>query len=233
MSTAQTLIDTAKRYFQRHPEELTRLLRGALGLRLGVPLDAVRWLAEQASRSGAARDIEIETVPPGFRVAASIDLMKTPVRASAVVFIERVRVNADEIRVEVRLEEVSLKLTAESWTPVAMLIKSGALDLSRPGNLVRHLPQPPPFLIEARDNRIVLDFLKHPKLGGNPMMRHVVSLLTSLVTLHSVETDERHLDIAFRAFPSGLAHAARSVRDHFAPVMRGVRALLPSGAGHP
>jgi hypothetical protein len=221
-------IDFAKQYFQRHPEELTRFVRSLFGLRLGIPLDAVRWLSGQAAKSGAAQDIEIEAVPPGFRIAATVDLMKTSVRASAVVFIERLRITGEEMRVELRLEDVSLKLAAESWSPVAMLIKSGALDLSRPGNLLRHLPARPPFVVDAKDNRIVLDFFKHPKLGGNPAVRHLLSLVTSLVTLHGVETDEKHLDVAFRAFPEGLKHAARTVREHFRPAIEGVRALLPA-----
>jgi hypothetical protein len=41
-----------------------------------------------------------------------------------------------------------------------------------------------------------------------------VALLTSFVTLHGVETDTRHLDIAFRALPVGLGGAVRSVRNN-------------------
>jgi hypothetical protein len=221
---------TAKAYFQRNPDELRRMIRSLLGLRLGVPLDAIRWLADQASRSGAAKDIEIESVPPGFRVAASIDLMRTPVRAGAVLYIERVRLNREEMRLELRIEDVILKLTGDSDTPVALLIKSGALDLSRPGNFVKYLPHPPPFLLEAHDNRITLDFLHHPKIRDNPVARHVLSLLTSLVTLHAVETDERHIDLSFRAFPEGVRHAVRSVREHLLePTLDRARLLLPNG----
>lgn len=230
MNPPKVLLETAKRYFQRNPDELRRFIRSALGLRLGVPLDALRWLADQAARGGPATDIEIEAVPPGFRVTAKLDLMKTPIRAGAVIYIERLRISGSELRIELRLEEVSLRLAGESFSPVALLIKSGALDLTRPGNLLKHLPNLPPFLVEAFENKLVLDLMKHPKVAGNPQARRIISALTSVVTLHGIETDENHVDVAFRAFPEGLRHAARSLRAHILePAAERVRAFLPVG----
>jgi hypothetical protein len=226
----QDVFDTAKQYLQRHPEELGRVLRGLLGLRLGVPLDAIRWLAAQAARSGSARDIEIDSVPPGFRVAATFELMRTTVRGAATLYVERMRLTGEEARIELRLEDVTLSLVEDATTPVALLIKSGALDLSRPANLLKHLPTRPPFLLEARDNRVVLDFIRHPAIAANDPLRHALHAVTSVVTLHGLETDERHFDFTFRAFPGGLGHAARSLRQHlFAPAVERARLLLPSG----
>jgi hypothetical protein len=50
-------------------------------------------------------------------------------------------------------------------------------------------------------------------------------LLTSFVTLHGVETDTRHVDIAFRALPTGLGGAARSIRQNI--VLPSMGRLLP------
>jgi hypothetical protein len=222
------LYETAKGYFQRHPQELGRVLRGLIGLRIGVPLDGLRWLAGRLAQAGGVRDLAIEAVPPGLRLAASLDLMKTPVRASAVVYVERVLVCAEELRVEVRLEEVQLALLEDVATPVALLVKSGALDLSRPADLIQHFPKRPPFLLEARGKRIALDFRKHPGIAGHPLTEHLLPLLTSLVTLHAVETDEAHLDFSFRAFPEGFGHASRNLREHLLrPTLERARLLLP------
>jgi hypothetical protein len=224
----QEVLEAARTYLRRHPTELGRIVRSAFGLRLGVPLDALRWLADQASKSGKARDIQIDAVPPGFRVAATVDLMGTMVRAGAVVYVERVVVNGHEMRVEIRLEEVRLTLVEDSDSSVALLIKSGALDLSKPGNLVKHVPNLPPFLVEARDKKIVLDFIRHPAIARNPTARAAVELLTSIMTVHGVETDEGHLDVAFRALPAGVFAAARNVRQHLVlPGLRRARLLLP------
>lgn len=228
MRTREVALSALTAYVRRNPGEVGRFIRSLIGLRLGVPIDLFRWLGEQAESSGKAEDIEVDAVPPGVRVAATVDLMKTVVRASAVVYVERMVLTGEQLRVEVRLENVALRLIGESDTPVAMLIKSGALDLSRPGNLVKHMPDLPPVLVEADGNRIVLDLMRHPKVGGNRGVRNAVSLATSLLTVHGVETDERHLDVSLRAFPDGIFHAAREVRRHLlVPGIRRARLFLP------
>ncbi len=214
MPTPQETVEALRSYLRTHPEELGRAVRSALGLRFGVPLAALRWLAQQAERTGKVEDFQIDSVPPGIRLAANVDLMHTPVRAGAIVYVERVVFNDEELTVALRLEDVSLKLNGESESPIAALIKSGALDLTNPGNLVNFMPNRSPILAEANGNRIVLDLMRDPNVGKNPLVRRAVSLLTSFVTLHGVETDTRHLDIAFRALPTGLGGAVRSVRNN-------------------
>lgn len=225
MPTAQQTVDAVRSYLRTHPEELGRAVRSALGLRVGVPLAALRWLGQQAERSGKVEDFQIDSVPPGLRLAGSLDAMNTPIRASAVIYVERVVFDDEQLLVALRLEDVSLKLNGESESPVAALIKSGALDLSNPGTLVNFMPNRSPVLAEANGNRVVLDFMRDPSIGKNPLVRHAVSLLTSFVTLHGVETDPKHIDIAFRALPAGLGGAVRSVRKNV--VLPSMSRLLP------
>ncbi len=151
--------------------------------------------------------------------------MNTPIRAGAIIFVERIVFNDEELTVSLRLEEVKLKLNGESDSPIAALIKSGALDLSNPGTLVNFMPGRSPVLAEANGNRIVLDLMRDPKIGKNPLVRRAVSLLTSFVTLHGVETDQKHIDIAFRALPTGFGGAFRSVRQNV--LLPGMSSFLP------
>ncbi|MEM8608710.1 MAG: hypothetical protein AAGF92_16515 [Myxococcota bacterium] len=225
MPTPQETVDAVRAYLRSHPEEIGRAVRNALGLRFGVPLAALRWLGAQAERAGKVEDFNLDSVPPGLRVSGNADLMATPIRASAVVFIERVVFNEEELTVAIRLEEVSLKLNGESESPVAALIKSGALDLTNPGTLVNFMPGRSPVLAEANGNRIVLDLMRDPKIGNNPLVRRAVSLLTSFVTLHGVESDQKHLDVAFRALPIGFGGAVRSVRKNI--VLPSMARILP------
>ncbi len=225
MVTPQETVDALRSYLRTHPEELGRAVRSALGLRFGVPLAALRWLGQQAERSGKVEDFQIDSVPPGLRVSGNLDLMNTPIRAGAIIFVERVVFNDEELTVALRLEEVELKLNGESESPIAALIKSGALDLSNPGTLVNFMPGRSPVLSEAKGNRIVLDLMRDPKIGKNPLVRRAVSLLTSFVTLHGLETDKKHLDIAFRALPTGLGGAVRSVRQNV--LLPGMSRFLP------
>jgi len=231
MPTPQETVDALRSYLRLHPEEVGRAVRSALGLRVGVPVAALRWLGQQAERSGKVEDFHIDSVPPGLRLSGNIDLMNTPIRAGAIVFVERIVFNDEELTVALRLEEVQLKLNGESDSPIAALIKSGALDLSNPGTLVNFMPGRSPVLAEANGNRVVLDLMRDPKIGKNPLVRRAVSLLTSFVTLHGVETDPKHLDIAFRALPVGLSGAVRSVRKHV--VLPSMNRLLPRTRQHP
>ena len=59
------------------------------------------------------------------------------------------------MRIGIKLSDVKLALLGESDAPVATLIKCGALDLSKPGNLVKFLPKRPPAIVEADGDRIV------------------------------------------------------------------------------
>jgi len=225
MPTPQETVDALRSYLRTHPEEIGRAVRSALGLRFGVPLAALRWLGQQAERSGKVEDLQIHSVPPGLRLGGNVDLMNTPIRAGAIIFVERVVFNDEELTVALRLEDVQLKLNGDSDTPIAALIKSGALDLSNPGTLVNFMPNRSPVLAEANGNRIVLDLMRDPNIGKNPLVRRAVSLLTSFVTLHGVETDTKHIDIAFRALPSGLGGAVKSVRNNI--VLPSMGRLLP------
>ena len=203
-------------YIKDHPDELWRLLRNAVALRFGVPLAALRWLAAKGGGKKAPKDVQIDAVPPGVRIAASLDLMGTPVRASAIVFVERVSVNAQELRFELRLAEVSLKVTDEnSATPIAALLKSGALDLSKPGNLAAYMPKRPALLVEAKDDRIVIDLMRHPKFARSESAQRAIRILAPLITVSGIETDPEHLDVALRPFPDGMRDVLSRVRKAF------------------
>jgi hypothetical protein len=217
LASAIPLLEAATSYVRQHPEEILRAVKNAVGMRFGVPIVALRWLVGNLDGKKAPKDVEIAAVPPGMRLAATLDLMGTTVRASAVVIIERLKLDAETLRVEVRLRNVSLKaLDDRQETPVAALLKSGALDLSKPGNLAAYMPKRPPMLVEAKDDRIVLDFMKHPKLARDMRLRRALLALAPLVTIRAIESDTEHLDVSLRAFPDGLSEAVAGIRRAFA-----------------
>lgn len=213
MIDPRTLLGNTKDYLISHPEELVRVAKNALAFRFGLPLDALRWLATQFTGKKGPKDVQIEAVPPGIRFGATLDLMGTIVRASAILYVEDVRVNAEELRFELRLADVSLKLLQDAFTPVATLIKSGALDLSKPGNLVAYMPKRPPFLVEAKDDRIVIDLMKHPAIGKKNLDRWV-GVITPVVSIGAIRTDWEHLDVTFRPLQNGVSQALASIRKH-------------------
>lgn len=210
----QDLLRSAGSYLLSHPEEVLRAAKNSLALRFGVPLELFRWAAERFGGKSGPQDVQIEAVPPGIRVGATIDLMGALVRANAVIYIDDVVLSGEQLRFEIRLEDVALKVLKDSDSPVVTLIKSGALDLSKPGNLVAYMPRRPEMVVEAQGDRIVLDLMKHPKLAGNATAEKVLGMLTPILTVSGIHTDWEHLDVQCSAFRDGVAGAVSTIRQY-------------------
>ena len=101
---ASKALSAAGDYLRRNPGEITRAIRNLLGLRAGLPIDALRWLLELGAKSGKLEDPVLTEVPPGIRFTATIDAMGTPVRASAVIYIDRLVIDPEQIRCGVGAE---------------------------------------------------------------------------------------------------------------------------------
>jgi hypothetical protein len=213
MLNPRALLEAAVGYVRKNPDEILKAAVNAAGLRFGIPLAALRYLTTQLpAGKKAPTDIEIGSAPPALRLSASVDAMGTPLRATAAIKIDEIEIAPDTLRIGVRLSDVKLTLLGESDAPIATLIKSGALDLSKPGNLVKFIPKRPAAIVEADGDRIVVDLMKVPKIAENAMLRKILSIVTPLVGIRAIETDRDHLYIALRATPSGISRALAAVR---------------------
>lgn len=222
------VLSAARHYLRTHPEELSRVLRNAIGMRFGVPLASFRWLADQLADPEKVEDVEVGAVPPGLRMGATFDLMSTRVRAGAVLYIDRILLSGDEMRLELRLEDVSMIPVDTHKSQISALLVTRSLDLSRPGDLVQHLPDMPDMIVDSHGNRVVLDLMRVPKLAEDPLVRHALGLMTALMTLDGVETEGDHLDLHFKPLPAGFVAAADAIGDHFVvPVLTQARKVMP------
>jgi hypothetical protein len=208
------LLQAAVDYVRKNPDEIVKAAVNAAGLRFGVPIAALRWLSSQAKLGKKApKDIEIGSAPPALRLSASVDAMGTALRASAAIRVDEIDLASDQLRVGLRLSDVKLALLGESDTPVATLVKSGALDLSKPGNLVKFIPKRPPAIVEADGDRIVIDLMKVPAIADNPRLRRILSVVTPVLNVRAIETDRDHLYVALRATPRGFMRALEAFRE--------------------
>src|SRR5258706_2018307 len=205
-------ITDATNYIRRIADAIVRATVNAGRLRFGVPIGALRFLAAQAKGKKAPKDIELGSVPPALRLTATVNAMGTELRAGANVQIDEIELTSESIRIGMRVREVKLKVLDDSQTPVATLGKSGALDLSKPGNLVKFIPKRPKAIVDAHDDRIVLDLLKVPALAENKRLRRALQIVSPLVGIRAVETEGDHLYIALRATPTGLREALVALR---------------------
>jgi hypothetical protein len=206
-------LSAATGYLRRNPDELVKATLNAGRLRFGVPIAALRWMAGQVKGKKAPKDIELGAAPPALRLTATVDAMGTQLRAGANVAIEEIEIGPETLRIAVRVREVKLKVLDDSETPVATLVRSGALDLSKPGNLVKFIPKRPKAIVDAHDDRIVLDLLLVPSIANNKRLRRALRVVSPLVGIRAIETEDDHLVVALRATPAGLRQAIVALRD--------------------
>ncbi len=214
MSRIGRLVRAGAKYLKDHPDEFMRAAVNAASGRVGVPVAALRFAAgEMPTGRKMPQDVELATVPPAIRFGASLDAMGTKVRASAAIKVDGVELSPDSIKVSIRVNDLNLKLLDEdSASPVALLIRSGVLDLSKPGNVVKHLPKKSPVIVEADGDRITIDLMKVPKIAANKNLQRALSIVTPLLGIRAIETDGEHLYVAFRATPAGLPAALDALK---------------------
>jgi hypothetical protein len=189
------------------------MARHALGMRIAVPLDALRWfIANTPPSKKAPQDVTITPRPPAIGIGATVDLMGTTVRAGASIRVDQIEIGEEKFRVTLKLSDVNMKVLGDSATPVAGLIKSGALDLSKPGNLAKFMPKRPAVLAEAHDDIIVLDLMQNPKFAANDRVRGILGTLTPVVQVSGMSTEGDFLILQLRASPFGLPRALSAAR---------------------
>jgi len=204
---------SAGRFIAKNPTSMLSMARHALGMRIAVPLDALRWfIANTPPSKKAPQDVTITPRPPAIGIGATVDLMGTNVRAGASIRVDQIEVGDDKFRVTLRLSDVTMKVLGESFTPIAGLLKSGALDLSKPGNLAKFMPKKSPVLVEAHDDVLVLDLMQIPKFAANDRVRALLGTLTPVVQVSGLSTEGDFLILQLRASPFGIPRAINAAR---------------------
>lgn len=199
---------SAGRFMVRNPLSVLTVAKHAMGMRFAIPLDTLRWVvANTPPGKKAPTDIAITARPPAIQMGATIEMMGTKLRASTTIAVEELRIYPEEMTVRLRLKDTDLKVLDRSETPIAGLIRSGALDLSKPGNLVKFMPKRPPLLAEARDDILVIDLLQVPKLANNYRLRKILQRITPVMNVSALGTEGDYLVISLKATPSGLPRA--------------------------
>jgi len=198
-------------YIRRRPSELFTVARNAAGLKLTIPLDALRWLdANSPKGPKSLKDLTIGSVPPALSLALSSELMGNAFRVGADIRVEEVKAGPDQLQIVLRVANLSLKAIGAQDSPMANLFK--AMDLSKPAQLLNFVPQRPPALTEAKDDRFVVDLLKIPKIASHPIVRKALEVVTPILSIADVRTEDDHLVVALRARSGGFSAALAAVR---------------------
>lgn len=207
------LLQVAGNYLKAHPEELWRAVKGVAGARFGLPMDALRYLVREfATGEKAPKDVVIEAAPPGIRASLTVVAMGTPLRVSVIVYVEEIDITMESMRFVLRLEALTLKVLGDANTPIAGFIKSGALDLSKPANLVNIMPKKPAALVDAKDDLVTIDLMKVPKIAENPKVRRALPIMLPVVGLSAIQTKDDHLDVHLKLRMGGVPEAIAAAR---------------------
>lgn len=196
-------------YLKRNPTEVLYAARHAAGFRVTLPLDALRWLASRAKGKKAPRDVVIGAKPPALTVGATIDLMGNPVRVQTAIRVEELRLGPEELRVTLRLSDFSIG-ALDPNSPAQQLFN--AIDKSKPANLVNFLPKRSPALVEAKDDLLVLDLMKLPKIAENPQVKRALGVITPVLVIREIATQDDHLLVSWMPRPQGLTAAVQALR---------------------
>jgi len=199
-------------YLKKHPGELLHSARRARHLSLTIPVAALKWMASELTAGASGpQDVQIAACPPGLRVHATVEQMSTQIRASCVLNVERVTVGADAFELELRLKGVTLDVPDEAaQTPLAALIRSQTLDLTRVASLIAYLPSRPAVLVDAVDDRLVFDLMKVPRFSRDPRVRKILGLVSGILAVESVRVNEDHLEVHFRHVPGSIRALMRT-----------------------
>lgn len=198
-------------YLFKNPLLVWHLVRNAAGLRIVVPLDALRWTIGKLVRGKRApKRLDLYAGDRALGVAIEGEVMSNPFAGSLHVHVEEVKLEADAVTFALRLSDVKMQALAGEMTPLGMLLKS--MDLSKPATLLNFVPKRPPVLVEAAGDRVVIDLLRAPALADNPRARKIVGVLAALLDVVAIYAEDDNLVIALRTRPAGLPTALAALQ---------------------
>ena len=198
----------------------------ALGGRVSIPLSVVRGKLLALEDKVA---LAVETLDPGLSVAGSAKALGAPIRFSARVDADGIRVEGEARTVTIRLTEVVLSTDEDAPGPLADAIRNGMIDTNNPATLMSNMMPLPPMITRADGQEIVIDLMKVPRIARDAHLRAAVATATSYLCITGIEFAHDAIVLQLGLLPGGAREAALSTaRAALTPV---VRYLWPEG--HP
>ena len=152
-------------------------------------LDAVRWLAGRLLSGGDVNNIEITPQAPGLRLKGDSVFMGNPMRAAATITVRSVTVAPGTLTTTIKISDLTMDALTEP-SPLAQLLTSGVLNLSKPGSLLKFMGKKPEVIVDATDDEFVLDLMKVPDVRDNPRIQQALKAFTPVFHLKEIFTEE-------------------------------------------
>lgn len=212
MAIIPNVVKSAGRYVTRHPKVVGEIARYALQRRLAIPLDSLRYFANQPGGKGP-KDIVLSAQTPAVGVGATLDAMGTLVRIDANVFVDHVHAAPGELRVTIRVKDLKASVLNNLDGNLAKLLKSGVLNLAKPASLLSMMGNKKPALIvEAKDDMFVLDLMQIKSIANDAKLQKGLATVTPVLAISDVRTEGDNLVLALKARPSGFRDSLAALR---------------------
>ncbi len=211
MDTLGSAVRSASRFIVQNPGKVLTLARHAAGLRVAIPLDALRWaIGEFVNSPKAPSDIVVSARPPAVHLGSTVDLMGNKLRASSAIEVLTLVIGGADMKLTIRLSDVQARVLGDQNVPIAKLL--GGLDMSNLENLLRFVPKKPPMLVGVKGNVLELDLMKVPKIADNAQLLKALRAVTPVLTVAHIDTEDDLLVLHMRATPSGVGQSLAAVR---------------------
>lgn len=211
MAQIGTLIKSAGKYTASHPRLLGDIARHAFGGRLAIPLDILRWAASKVPDK-QAKDLTVLAQPPALGVGATANLMGTELRIDAAIYFESIEASNDSLKVTFTVGDLRASVLNNLQGNLAKMLASGVLNLKKPAQMLNMVGKKPPFIIEAKDDRFVVEVMKIGKLAQNPRVQKLLAAVTPVVKIVEVRTEDDLLVIGLNLSPSRILEAFSALR---------------------
>lgn len=208
------ILKSLGRYAASHPRLFGEIARHALGRRLAIPLDLVRWAATLVpSGDKSPKDITVIAQPPALGLGATANLMGTEMRVDAALIIDAIDATNEAVKVTFRVKDLRASVLNNLQGNLAKLLASGALNLGKPASLLNFIgPKRPAAIIEAKEDRFVIDLLKFDKLAANPSFQKALRAVTPILAVGDIHTEGDLLVIGLKTNARGLKESIQALR---------------------
>ena len=207
------ILKSLGRYAASHPRLFGEIARHALNRRLAVPLDLVRWAATLVPAGDKApKDITVIAQQPALGLGATANIMGTEMRVDAALLIDAIDATTEAVKVTFCVKDLRASVLNNLQGNLAKLLASGALNLSKPASLLNFVPKRPPAILEAKEDRFVIDLLKFPQLAANPSFQKALRTMTPILAIGDIHTEGDLLVIGLKANPRGLRESFQAFR---------------------
>ena len=206
------------------PGQVARLLVQALGGRVTIPLCIVR---QRLGGLGDKVALHVEGADPGLRVRGEARALGAPIRFSARVDADGIRVEGNARTASILLREVTLATEDDAPGPLADAIRNGMIDTANPATLIGNMMPLPDMIVRAEGQEIVVDLMKVPPIDADAMIAAGFAAVTSYLCVTRIEIADDAIVLHLGLLPGGAKEAALSTAR--AALLPAVRYLWPEG----